>query len=107
MAGLVRLVIDLIAFISPQLLGLLITFVASPTSPLWHGITYAFALFALSLLSAILNGQHTFYCSLVGYRIRTVLISAIYRKALTISNAAKRTTTTGEIVNLMAMDAQR
>lgn len=44
---------------------------------------------------------------MVGYRVRTALISAIYRKALTISNAAKRNTTVGEIVNLMAVDAQR
>lgn len=59
------------------------------------------------MLTAILNGQYQYHCFLVGYRIRTALISAIYRKALTISNAAKKNTTVGEIVNLMAVDAQR
>ncbi|MEQ2213426.1 Multidrug resistance-associated protein 1 [Xenoophorus captivus] len=39
--------------------------------------------------------------------VRTALIGAIYRKALVITNAAKRSSTVGEIVNLMSVDAQR
>lgn len=74
---------------------------------MWHGILFVVALLAISILSALLNGQHQYLCFLVGYRIRTALISAIYRKALTLSNEAKRSTTVGEIVNLMAVDAQR
>lgn len=106
-AGFLRLIIDLMSFASPQILSLLITFTASPADPMWQGIVYAAALLILSLLTAVINGQHQFNCMLVGYRIRTALISAIYRKALTISNAAKKNTTVGEIVNLMAVDAQR
>lgn len=44
---------------------------------------------------------------IVGFRIRTALISAIYRKALRISSTAKKDITAGEIVNLMTVDAQR
>lgn len=44
---------------------------------------------------------------MIGMRVRTALISAIYRKALTLSNTARKMTTTGEIVNLMSVDAQR
>ena len=44
---------------------------------------------------------------LVGLRIRTALIAAIYRKALRMSNAARKESTVGEIVNLMSVDAQR
>ncbi len=40
-------------------------------------------------------------------RIRTCLVSAVYRKSLVLSNYAKKGTTTGEIVNLMAVDSQR
>ena len=39
--------------------------------------------------------------------MQTALISAIYRKSLQLSNGALRETTTGEIVNLMSVDAQR
>lgn len=42
-----------------------------------------------------------------GMRIRTCLVSAVYRKSLVMSNYAKKDTTTGEIVNLMAVDSQR
>lgn len=39
-------------------------------------------------------------------RIRTVLTSAIYRKALRMSNSARKESTVGEIVNLMSVDTQ-
>ena len=39
-------------------------------------------------------------------RIRSCLISAVYRKSLVLSSCAKTNTTTGEIVNLMAVDSQ-
>ena len=40
-------------------------------------------------------------------RIRTCLISAVYRKSLVLSSCAKKDSTAGEIVNLMAVDSQR
>jgi ATP-binding cassette subfamily C (CFTR/MRP) protein 1 len=40
-------------------------------------------------------------------RIRTCLVSAVYRKSLVLSNYSKKDTTTGEIGNLMAVDSQR
>lgn len=86
---------------------LLINFTSAPEAPLWHGFLFVIVFFALAVLSAILTGQFQYHCFLVGYRIRTALISAIYRKSLTISNAEKKNTTVGEIVNLMAVDAQR
>lgn len=107
MAGLLKLFMDLLSFAPPQVLGLLITFTVVLSVPTWHGILFAATLLGIALLSALLNGQHQFLCFTVGYRIRTVLISAIYRKALTLSNASKRKTTVGEVVNLMSVDAQR
>lgn len=44
---------------------------------------------------------------IVSMRIRSALVSLIYKKSLLISNAAKKESTVGEIVNLMAVDAQR
>ncbi|KAG4074937.1 hypothetical protein HA402_009362, partial [Bradysia odoriphaga] len=105
-AGFLKLLVDVLSFASPQVLSLLIAFTFSD-DPLWHGMIFAVALFLISFITSLLNGQYLYRCFLVGFRIRSVLISAIYRKALTISNAAKRDTTVGEIVNLMAVDAQR
>lgn len=73
---------------------------------MWKGIVYALALFAIAVLTAFLNGQNMFVSYRVGFRIRSALVSSIYRKALTMSSAAKKDSTVGEIVNLMAVDAQ-
>uniref|UniRef100_A0A0K0D577 ABC transmembrane type-1 domain-containing protein n=1 Tax=Angiostrongylus cantonensis TaxID=6313 RepID=A0A0K0D577_ANGCA len=43
----------------------------------------------------------------LGMNIRSVLTSAVYSKAMSLSNNAKKNKTTGEIVNLMAVDIQR
>ncbi|KAL5019771.1 hypothetical protein ScPMuIL_002663 [Solemya velum] len=40
-------------------------------------------------------------------RIRSALISAVYKKALTMSSEARKEKTVGEIVNLMSVDCQR
>ena len=44
---------------------------------------------------------------LVGLRVRSALISAIYRKSLKLSNAARREMTVGETTNLMQIDTQK
>jgi ATP-binding cassette, subfamily C (CFTR/MRP), member 1 len=74
---------------------------------MWKGLLFSFALFGVFLLTSILNGQYFYKCFLVGFRIRASLINSIFRKAMKISNNAKKDTTVGEIVNLMAVDAQR
>lgn len=71
------------------------------------GFMYAAGLFVCACLTALLGGQYFFFAFKVGFRIRTALVSAIYRKSLRISSAAKKDSTMGEIVNLMAVDAQR
>ncbi|GAB0095977.1 multidrug resistance-associated protein 1 [Sergentomyia squamirostris] len=106
-AGILKLVIDLLSFASPQLLGLLIAFTSDDQAPLWRGLFYAALMFAVAWLTLFLNGQYFHLTFLVGFRIRSALISAIYRKALRVSSSAKKDTTVGEIVNLMAVDAHR
>lgn len=101
-----KFIVDMLQFASPILLGALISYVESEGA-LWKGLLLSFALFGVTFLIAILNGQHGLKSYEVGFGIRTVLISSIYRKALRISSAAKRETTVGEIVNLMSVDAHR
>lgn len=106
-AGILQVFITALIFASPFLLNELITYVTLMNAPLWQGLLMAFAFFLTTFLTAIFNGQYFLKTMTVGFRIRTGLISAIYRKALRISSAAKKDTTVGEIVNLMAVDAQR
>ena len=41
-----------------------------------------------------------------GVVLRSATITAVYEKALRMSNTARQDTTVGEIVNLMTVDAQ-
>ncbi|XP_063235805.1 multidrug resistance-associated protein 1-like isoform X3 [Bacillus rossius redtenbacheri] len=97
---------DLLVFVSPQILRLLISFVEGD-EPLWKGYLYAVLILVTSVAQTLLLAQYFNRMFVVGMRIRTALISAIYRKALKMSNSARKESTVGEIVNLMSVDAQR
>lgn len=123
-----KLVQDVMTFISPQLLRAIINFVDDSThgqiesanatgveiknividrDPMWRGIFYAAMLFLVASTQTLFLSQYFQRMFLVGLRIRTALVGAIYKKALRLSNAARKESTVGEIVNLMAVDAQR
>uniref|UniRef100_A0A6Q2X8M6 ATP-binding cassette, sub-family C (CFTR/MRP), member 3 n=1 Tax=Esox lucius TaxID=8010 RepID=A0A6Q2X8M6_ESOLU len=102
-----KLLQDLITFVNPQLLSLLILFTKQKEAPTWWGYALAFLMFFTAFLQTLILHQHFQYCFVTGMRLRTAIIGAIYRKSLVITNAAKRTSTVGEIVNLMSVDAQR
>ncbi|KAF9791463.1 hypothetical protein SFRURICE_007480 [Spodoptera frugiperda] len=104
--AMLKLFNDVLMFISPQLLKLLIGFVQGK-EPIWKGYVYAVALLACATVQTMLLAHYFTRMYLVGMRIRTALTSAIYRKSLRMSNAARKESTVGEIVNLMSVDAQR
>lgn len=64
-------------------------------------------LFFATIVMGLLNGQFYQKSFLMGFRVKSALIGAIYRKSLTISMAAHPDITSGQIVNLMSVDAQR
>ncbi|XP_046419118.1 multidrug resistance-associated protein 1 isoform X8 [Neodiprion fabricii] len=111
--SLLKLSQDILTFASPQILKFLIAFVETKDSsgnfgePLWKGYFYAVLLFLTATVQTLVLSQYFNRMFLVGLRIRTALIAAIYRKALRMSNAARKESTVGEIVNLMSVDAQR
>ncbi|XP_042224815.1 multidrug resistance-associated protein 1-like isoform X3 [Homarus americanus] len=104
-----KVMYDVLQFVSPQILGLLISFSESTEEddPQWRGFLYAAVMLVCAQLQSFILGQYFMKMFLAGLQIRTGVISAVYRKALRISNSAKKNSTVGEIVNLMAVDAQR
>ncbi|GLH03627.1 Multidrug resistance protein homolog 49 [Gryllus bimaculatus] len=106
--SLLKLVQDLLTFASPQILKLLISYVSDDTyTEEWKGYFYAVLMFLAASIQTLFLAQYFNRMFLVGLRIRTALVSAIYRKALRLSSAARKESTVGEIVNLMSVDAQR
>lgn len=105
--AMLKLAQDVLTFMSPQILKWLIGFIGDPEAEDWKGIFYAVLLFLVASIQTLFLAQYFNRMMFVGLRIRTALVSAIYRKALIMSNSARKESTVGEIVNLMAVDAQR
>ncbi|NXY43194.1 MRP3 protein, partial [Ceuthmochares aereus] len=102
-----KLIQDLLSFVNPQLLSVLIGFIKNKDAPAWWGFLIAALMFICAMLQTLTLHQHFQYCFVTGMRLRTGITGVIYRKSLVITNSAKRSSTVGEIVNLMSVDAQR
>lgn len=85
---------------------MLITFVKEKQET-WKGIIYALLLFSISLVQTVLWQKYLNDMLVIGMKIRAVLIASIYKKTLKLSSTARKECSAGEIVNLMAVDAQR
>ncbi|XP_031462657.1 multidrug resistance-associated protein 1 isoform X1 [Phasianus colchicus] len=98
---------DLLMFSGPEILKLLINFVNNKSAPNWQGYFYTGLLFVCACLQTLILHQYFHICFVTGMRVKTAIVGVIYRKALVITNSARKTSTVGEIVNLMSVDAQR
>ncbi len=104
---------DVLQFIQPQLLRLLISFVDSHRSgnpnpqPVIRGAAIAIAMFAVSVSQTVCLHQYFQRAFETGMRVKSSLTAMIYSKAMRLSNEGKAAKTTGDIVNYMAVDTQR
>ncbi|KAL6871922.1 P-loop containing nucleoside triphosphate hydrolase protein [Trichoderma novae-zelandiae] len=103
---------DIAQYIQPQLLRLLIAFVASynfgeTPQPIIKGASIALAMFACAVFQTTMVHQYFQLAFVTGMRIKGGLASTIYRKSLRLSNEGRSSKSTGDIVNYMAVDAQR
>ncbi|XP_056143847.1 multidrug resistance-associated protein 1 isoform X2 [Lampris incognitus] len=106
-SSLYKVIQDILMFVGPEILRLLIHYVNNSSAPSWQGYFYTALLFICTCLQTLILQRYFHVCFVTGMRLRSAIIGAVYRKALVISNAARRTSTVGEIVNLMSVDAQR
>ncbi|XP_069503215.1 multidrug resistance-associated protein 1 isoform X1 [Ambystoma mexicanum] len=107
MSFLFKAIHDIMMFAGPEILKLLIRFVRDKNAPDWQGYFYTVLLFVSAGIQTLILHQYFHICFVTGMRIKTAVIGAVYRKALVITNSARKTSTIGEIVNLMSVDAQR
>ncbi|KAK4455830.1 hypothetical protein QBC34DRAFT_388031 [Podospora aff. communis PSN243] len=113
LASVFKVMNDLSAFTQPQLLRYLISFVESYSreglepEPVIKGAAIALAMFAVGFFQTTMIHQYFQLSFVTGMRIKGGLTSSIYRKALKLSNEGRSSKTTGDIVNYMAVDAQR
>jgi len=106
-AGFLKLCNDLCAFVGPQVLHAMIVFLRDPDAPPSRGLGLTLAV-TLSQLTMSLCLRHYFFkCYATGLRVRTAIVTAVYKKALVLSSGERQTRTLGEITNLMSVDSQR
>ncbi|EDV19525.1 uncharacterized protein TRIADDRAFT_51152 [Trichoplax adhaerens] len=105
--GFLKFLHDCLVFVSPQLLRELIRFTANKDEPVWSGYLWAALMFLSAIVQSLILHQYFHRCFVTGMRLRTAIISIVYRKSLKLNSIAKRQSTVGEIVNLMSVDAQR
>ncbi|KRZ13593.1 Multidrug resistance-associated protein 1, partial [Trichinella zimbabwensis] len=104
---LLKFAADTIQFASPQILSLLIKFVENTNEPVWKGYFYSVLMFASALIFTVLTQYHFHMVYQLAIKVRSTLVSALFKKSLRLSNAARRQSTIGEVVNLMSVDVQR
>ncbi|OCK85487.1 multidrug resistance-associated protein 1 [Lepidopterella palustris CBS 459.81] len=109
--SLIKTLSDILAFVQPQLLRLLITFVDSYRTdhpqPVIRGAAIALAMFAVSVSQTACLHQYFQRAFETGMRIKSSLTAAIYSKSMRLSNEGSASKSTGDIVNYMAVDTLR
>jgi ATP-binding cassette subfamily C (CFTR/MRP) protein 1 len=102
---------DVLQFIQPQLLRLLISWVSSHDTnhpqPKIRGAAIALAMFFVSITQTASLHQYFQRAFETGMRIKSALTASIYIKSMKLSNEGRAAKSTGDIVNYMAVDVQR
>ncbi|KAG2416141.1 hypothetical protein HFD88_007333 [Aspergillus terreus] len=102
---------DVLAFVQPQLLRVLISFISSyrteEPQPIIRGVAIALAMFLVSVSQTMCLHQYFQRAFDTGMRVKSALTAMIYAKSLRLSSEGRASKTTGDIVNHMAVDQQR
>lgn len=102
---------DVLAFVQPQLLRFLISFIDSyrtgEPQPIIQGVAIALGMFLVSVGQTMCLHQYFQRAFDTGMRVKSSLTAMIYAKALKLSSEGRANKTSGDIVNHMAVDQQR
>mmetsp|Transcript_32353 Transcript_32353/g.47555 ORF Transcript_32353/g.47555 Transcript_32353/m.47555 type:complete len:930 (+) Transcript_32353:22-2811(+) len=105
--GVLKLIHDLSVFVGPIVLNQLIQFLRDATATLSTGLLLTLAVTISQIIMCLCLRYFAFKCYLTALRMRTAVVVAVYKKALKLSSAERQRRSTGQIVNLMTVDAQR
>ena len=108
-AGFCELLVVICGTSLPLLIRGLIRVVEShPHLPIVHiGLPWAISIFGVSVINGLANHRHRHLATKAGAAMRGALINTIYVRSLQLSPNGKVGLTSGEVANLMAVDAQK
>ncbi|XP_057763903.1 ABC transporter C family member 2-like [Salvia miltiorrhiza] len=96
---------DLSQFVGPLILNLLLQSMQQG-DPAWIGYIYAFTIFVGVVLGVLSEAQYFQNVMRVGYRLRSTLVAAVFRKSLRLTHESRKMFASGKITNLMTTDAE-
>ena len=85
---------------------MIINFIKDKDQNFIVGLFLTILLFVSSTLQSLILQHYYFRMYLVGGRIRTALVNMIYKKSLKLSTTARKTSSVGDMTNLIAIHAQ-
>ncbi|RAL50240.1 hypothetical protein DM860_007914 [Cuscuta australis] len=96
---------DVSQFIGPLILNHLLQSMQEG-GPAWIGYIYAFGIFLGVVFGVLCEAQYFQNVMRVGYRLRSTLVAAVFRKSLRLTHESRKRFATGKITNLMTTDAE-
>ncbi|KAH9261828.1 hypothetical protein BASA81_000484 [Batrachochytrium salamandrivorans] len=108
LSGAVKLVNTGLQFSYPFFLRyLLLTLQPNSPEPIEDAYYWSLGLGLAMFAKALTENTYFWYAAKSGWRARSALSNAVYRKSLRLSLASRQSKTLGEIVNLMQLDASK
>ncbi|XP_042940920.1 ABC transporter C family member 12-like isoform X3 [Carya illinoinensis] len=95
---------DLSQFAGPILLNHLLESMQRG-DPAWIGYIYAFSIFIGVSLGVLCESQYFQNVMRVGFRLRSTLVAAVFRKSLRVTHESRKKFSSGKITNMMTTDA--
>eukprot|EP00026_Physarum_polycephalum_P000785 Phypoly_transcript_00786.p1 GENE.Phypoly_transcript_00786~~Phypoly_transcript_00786.p1 ORF type:complete len:1319 (+),score=220.66 Phypoly_transcript_00786:74-4030(+) len=107
LAGILKVFYDILLFVGPLTVYVMVDFVQDTTASITVGLGYILLYFCSAILQSILIHSYFKIGFEVAINVRTAIAASVYDKALKLTNASRQTKTVGEIVNLMSVDARK
>ncbi|CAI0545470.1 unnamed protein product [Linum tenue] len=104
LGGLFKIGNDLSQFVGPVILNQLLQSMQRG-DPAWIGYAYAFSIFIGVSIGVLCESQYFQNVMRIGFRLRSTLVAAIFRKSLRLTHEARKNFPTGKITNMITTDA--
>ncbi|CAL5201249.1 unnamed protein product [Lathyrus oleraceus] len=102
--GIFKIGNDLSQFVGPILLNHLLDSMQNG-DPSWIGYIYAFSIFVGVSVGVLCEAQYFQNVMRVGFRLRSTLVAAIFRKSLRLTHESRKKFSSGKLMNMITTDA--
>ncbi|KAL3821106.1 hypothetical protein ACJIZ3_007011 [Penstemon smallii] len=101
------LVYTLASYVGPYLIDNFVQYLNGKRNYKNEGFVLVSVFFIAKVFECLAQRHRFFKVQQAGYRARAALVAKVYNKGLTLSGQSKQGHTSGEIINLMSVDAER